>query len=96
LRARAIQIHGTRCQACDFSFRDWYGDYGDGFIEVHHTRPLSTFGGAELVNPATDLAVLCSNCHSMIHRRPDACLTVEELRVLVASVATARPAVALP
>ena len=57
LRARVIQIHGTRCQACGFSFREIYGEHGGDFIEVHHKRPISSYGGVELVDPRTDMAV---------------------------------------
>ncbi len=83
LRARVIQIHGTRCQACGFSFREIYGEHGGDFIEVHHKRPISSYGGVELVDPRTDMAVLCSNCHRMIHRNPSSCLSVEQLRTFI-------------
>ncbi|HEY7341086.1 MAG TPA: HNH endonuclease [Ktedonobacterales bacterium] len=83
LRARVIQMHGTRCQACGFSFRETYGEHGGDFIEVHHKRPISSYGGVELVDPRTDMAVLCSNCHRMIHRNPSSCLSVEQLRAII-------------
>jgi 5-methylcytosine-specific restriction protein A len=35
------------------------------------------------INPATDLAILCSNCHRMIHRKPKLALTLDELRELI-------------
>lgn len=56
-----------KCEACDFDFEKNYGDLGKGYIECHHLIPLSNF----LVNKETkldDLALLCSNCHKMIHR----------------------------
>lgn len=84
LRAAAIRIHGTRCQACSFSFEEGYGELGMGYIEVHHKRPISSYGGAVHINPVTDLAVLCSNCHRMIHRNSSEPYSVEELRALVA------------
>jgi hypothetical protein len=68
VRARAIQIHGTRCGACNFSFEEAYGPLGDGFIEVHHLVPLAEPGGPVAVSPATDVAGLCANCHRMVHR----------------------------
>lgn len=52
---------------CGFDFEFMYGDLGSGFAEVHHLRPLS-----ELDQPVStalpDLAVVCANCHRMIHR----------------------------
>ena len=78
LKEQAIKIHGTSCMVCGFSFGESYGKLGDGFIEVHHIRPISE--GSREVNPETDLVCLCSNCHEMIHRKRDHVLTVEELK----------------
>ena len=55
------------CEACEFDFQAVYGELSEGFAECHHTAPVAT------LNPGTntrltDLAVLCSNCHRMIHR----------------------------
>ena len=60
---------GSKCQACGFNFGAAYGVLGEGYIEAHHKTPLSTLkGGRLLLNPKTDFAVLCANCHRMIHR----------------------------
>jgi 5-methylcytosine-specific restriction enzyme A len=69
----AKKFHGTRCQACDLSFPERYGVIGDGFIETHHLKAISTLeeGVAVAYNIAADFAVLCSNCHRMIHRCAD-------------------------
>ena len=83
LRAAAIAIHGVTCQACGFSFHAVYGAQGEGFIEVHHLRPLSEQNGEASVNPRTDMAVLCANCHRMIHRHANEPLTPELLRTLL-------------
>ncbi len=67
-------IHGYACQACGFRFKDFYGQLGENFIEAHHLTPLSELKGQIVhLDPSNDFAVLCSNCHSMIHRfeRPD-------------------------
>jgi 5-methylcytosine-specific restriction protein A len=46
-------------------------------MEAHHTLPLAV--GAVRVTRAEDLALLCANCHRMIHRaRP--ILSVRQLR----------------
>jgi len=70
---KAKQFHGTRCQACDLSFPQRYGAIGEGFIEAHHLKPISTLEEGVTVHYdiATDFAVLCSNCHRMIHRTAD-------------------------
>lgn len=80
LRASALRIHGHVCCACGFDFEKTYGQQGKGFIEVHHTVPLSIVKNSHLVDPAKDMVVLCANCHRMIHRNPNAPLTVQELK----------------
>jgi 5-methylcytosine-specific restriction protein A len=58
-----------RCEVpgCGFDFFETYGEIGRDFAHVHHLRPLG-----ELTRPSetslTDLAVVCANCHAMIHR----------------------------
>ena len=70
---------------CGFNFEKIYGERGKDFIEVHHKNPISSFGGEEQnVNPTTDLATVCSNCHRMIHRKVEHILTIEEMKAIVA------------
>jgi putative restriction endonuclease len=71
-----------RCAACNFSFPETYGQVGDGFVEAHHKAPIATLVSDTVVRIA-DLAPVCSNCHSMLHRRRP-WLTVEQLRDIVA------------
>lgn len=82
-RKEAIRIHGTRCMVCDFDFEEVYGELGKDFIEVHHTKPLSSLEYEVEVNPEEDLVCLCSNCHRMIHRNKNKIMTVEELKKLM-------------
>lgn len=79
LREDAIKLHGLTCKVCEFNFKDIYGEWGENFIEVHHLIPLKSQGHRE-TNPQTDLTVLCSNCHRMIHRKKDVTLTIDELK----------------
>jgi predicted HNH restriction endonuclease len=81
LRNDAFKAHGYDCAVCAFNFEKVYGEWGKQFIEVHHIEPLSSGGGkSKKINPKTDLIVLCSNCHSMVHRKTGITLTVEELK----------------
>jgi 5-methylcytosine-specific restriction protein A len=65
------------CEGCDLDFQERYGERGKDFIECHHIRPLSTLRPGQRTS-LDDLALLCPNCHRMVHvRRP--WLTVEEL-----------------
>ncbi len=85
LRTAAIEYHGVSCTVCGFNFEEVYGERGKDYIEVHHLRPVSTLGKVTKIDPKTDMTVLCSNCHRMIHRRKDDVLTPEELRSFLVS-----------
>lgn len=67
------------CDVCGFSFQEVYGSVGSGYIEAHHTVPVSEMAkrGKKKTHMA-EIALVCSNCHRMIHRyRP--WLTIAEL-----------------
>lgn len=55
------------CEVCEFDFEAVYGDRGSGYIECHHVIPLHVAG--EGTTKLSDLALICSNCHRMIHRK---------------------------
>lgn len=80
LREQAIELHGEKCAVCGFDFEAAYGEWGRGFCEVHHLKPLGEGDEQRFTNPLYDLVVLCANCHRMIHRRHGITLTIEELR----------------
>ncbi|WP_294288652.1 HNH endonuclease [uncultured Chryseobacterium sp.] len=80
LRNEAIKIHKLNCQVCGFNFEEYYGNLGKDFIEVHHSTPLSKSYIPKIVNPKTDLSVVCSNCHKMIHRKKNITLSIVELK----------------
>lgn len=65
------------CEACGFDYAEQYGPLGAGFIECHHRMALADEDERETV--IDDLALLCANCHRMIHRSKPM-LSVEELR----------------
>lgn len=83
LRAQTILHHGKECKVCGFDFEKVYGERGRDYIEVHHLRPISSLDGKQQVNPATDMTVLCANCHRMIHRMRENLLSPEELKQLI-------------
>ena len=61
--------HGGKlfCEVCGFDFSEKYGKLGEGFIEAHHIKELSRTEGEYEIKPS-DFAMVCSNCHSMLHR----------------------------
>lgn len=75
--------HGTlACEVCGFDFETVFGI---AYAEVHHLRPLASLKKAT-ANSTSDLAVLCSNCHSMAHNGPQV-RSVRELRRMRAAAA---------
>ena len=64
LREKGILI----CEVCGFEFVNVYGNRGEGFIECHHTKPVSQLSLGEKTK-TSDLSLVCSNCHRMIHRK---------------------------
>lgn len=68
-RERAIAIHGTDCRVCGINFERTYGDFGKGFIHIHHVDPIANAVENRPVDPRHDLVPVCPNCHAMLHRR---------------------------
>jgi 5-methylcytosine-specific restriction protein A len=64
------------CEVCGLFMEDLYGSRGKDYVEVHHLTPLHVSG--ETTTKPSDLAILCANCHRMVHRAP--WTTPEELR----------------
>ena len=73
-----------RCEVpgCGFCFEEVYGEVGKRFAHVHHLNALSA-NENEVRTKLEDLAIVCANCHAMIHRdgecRPLAGLVVRRL-----------------
>ena len=79
-----FQRHGRLlCEACTFDFHQKYGDLGFKYIECHHRVPLSEFSSSTKTG-LNDLALVCSNCHRMLHRQVDT-LSVEGLKQLLSA-----------
>ena len=85
-RDQAIKIHGYNCKVCDFNFKKVYGDIGEGFIHVHHVKPLYELDEEVVINPQTDLVPVCPNCHAIIHRFKDKVFTIDELKKLISKL----------
>ena len=67
-KARALRETGKlACEACGFDFRGFYGDSGRDIIECHHIKPLAEVA-AERTIRLSDLALVCANCHRVLHK----------------------------
>jgi predicted HNH restriction endonuclease len=84
-KAQVLKNTGKlECEVCGFDYHRVYGKkLGYGFCEVHHKKSLS--GNEEKVKTKlSDLAILCSNCHRMIHRN-NPMLSIKALRKVLAN-----------
>jgi 5-methylcytosine-specific restriction protein A len=55
------------CEVCGFNYAEVYGEIGQEFAECHHIIPLSELK-PNVATKIIDLAILCANCHRMIHK----------------------------
>ena len=69
------------CEVCRFRFSDSYGDMGRGYIVAHHLKPIAD---GPTVNTLDDIALVCANCHAMIHSRPRPIEIAEMTRIIAA------------
>lgn len=65
-----IKNHGRlicEVKGCGFDFFRRYGEIGRNYAHVHHRQPLSKapMSGKKLT--LADLAIVCANCHAMVH-----------------------------
>ena len=77
-RQKCLEDSGYTCYVCGFNFEKTYGEIGKEFLEVHHTKPLATYDDEHPI-PQSELCALCSNCHSMVHRKREV-LDIDELK----------------
>lgn len=68
------------CQACEFDFEKEYGQIGAEFIEAHHSIAVSEMKEGHKTK-VEDFAILCPNCHRIIHKKRP-WLRMEELNKL--------------
>lgn len=69
IRAALLAGNGRlRCEVprCGFDFAERYGEVGKDFAHVHHLNQLAHTG--KVRTTLSDLAIVCANCHAMIHR----------------------------
>jgi predicted HNH restriction endonuclease len=66
VRNKKNQAASLDCEICGFSFTRTYGSAASDYCEVHHLLPLSEVEHA-IRTRMEDLAILCSNCHRVVH-----------------------------
>ncbi|MFH1851165.1 MAG: HNH endonuclease [Candidatus Neomarinimicrobiota bacterium] len=74
-----------KCDMCGCSSLSPVAELGDAMFEAHHVLPLSA--AADRKTRLKDMALLCANCHRMVHRAitcEKRWLTLEEAKVIIA------------
>jgi 5-methylcytosine-specific restriction enzyme A len=64
--AKRMKAGKLRCDACEQDGPSFGHTYTQAMFEAHHTLPLATSG--QTTTKLSDLALLCANCHRLIHR----------------------------
>lgn len=84
LRREAMDRANGVCEACEFDFSGFAGGRGVRVLQAHHREQLA-LNDAPVWNDSDDLAILCANCHLLIHHDMKKAMSVEELRELLHS-----------
>jgi len=80
VKERALKETGKlSCEVCGFDFFKVYGKIGKGYIEAHHKVPISKLKKGAITKQS-DFALVCANCHRMLHNKKDKLLTISELK----------------
>lgn len=79
LRREALRLSAGVCEGCGIDFSALLKGRGLRALQVHHKKQLALRETPEATSLA-DLAVVCANCHAIIHTDPREALPIETLR----------------
>lgn len=82
LRDLALRNSEGLCCVCDTDYRKVLDGKGVRVLQVHHRMQLAA-SDAPRVTALNELAVVCANCHMLIHMNPKKALSIEELREML-------------
>lgn len=72
------------CDICCFDFGAFYGELGQGYIEIHHIKPIFMFDDEDsektIEEALQNVIPVCSNCHRIIHRNRISPVSIEEMK----------------
>jgi 5-methylcytosine-specific restriction enzyme A len=91
---RAKEIRDYTCQACGRRFVDELGEIGKRCIDAHHLTPFGELDARPRdLDAKTDFAVVCANCHRLLHSEtpPLGVRKLQQLLVAVRVEPTAAP-----
>ena len=84
LRRAALDASGGVCEACGVDYNRVLGGKGLRVLQVHHKCQLSELDKPR-VNTVEDLAVVCANCHALIHSDSKKALGIDLLKQMLKS-----------
>lgn len=84
LRDKAFRNANGICAVCDRDYSKLLDARGVRVLQVHHKRMLSK-SEAETRTTLNDLAVVCANCHLLLHLDPRKPLAVSQLKNMLAT-----------
>ena len=79
LRQAAIQRSGGCCEGCNVNFKKKAGGLGKHCLVVHHKKQLKDMD-QPTETKLSELAVVCANCHMIIHSNKNKALSLNQLR----------------
>jgi len=79
------------CCACKTDYSKLLGGDGKRVLQVHHRRQLADYRIPGEETTVEDLAVVCANCHLLLHLDRETVLDVEKLAQMLRDEATGRP-----
>lgn len=82
LRSAALAKADGRCEGCGKNYRRVAGGKGQKCLVVHHKKQLKDID-QPVETRVSDLAVVCANCHMIIHANREKTLTLTQLRRLL-------------
>ena len=85
LRRLALERAGGCCEGCGTDFGVLFGGMGLRVLQVHHKQQLA-LNSVPVVTSSDDLAVVCANCHAIVHANPKEAMPMDVIRALWATV----------
>lgn len=82
LRRLALDAANGVCCVCRRNFSKVLGGRGIRVLQVHHRNQLCAYQ-SPAITKVSQLAVVCGNCHLLLHLDPDKALEVDELRAML-------------
>jgi predicted HNH restriction endonuclease len=79
LRELALSSSGGICEVCKRDYSKVLAGRGIRVLQVHHRKQLASLD-EPAITKLSDLAVVCANCHMLIHLDPRRAFRVETLR----------------